>query len=320
MLETEIVKVIESFNVITINSLPYNNKNTVINYNNDISLGLLIPPSDPDFPFDVPLLHLLLLVPKEYPTSKPQVMVLNDDIPRGFSYNIELGFKNLTGELKDDDLNDLECEKSLFGYINGLDKYLERFLRMEKKEAKIKIVKAKPNKQKNKKTNKDKSKLTKPTTTTPIETNNEFKDSQIKILKSRFNVKTVKDGSTYKLSLKLYEAFQFQFDSQTESITFSIIHIKLIIPNDYGKEKGRNKVKLEIDFSHPEVMKLINGIKNNEIKLVLKNLLMNISKNFDQFSSKFRYYKLTEYLNFTVSNLSKLMGDQNDFSKFLDTL
>lgn len=320
MLETEIVNVIESFNVITINSLPYNNKNTVINYNNDISLGLLIPPSDPDFPFDVPLLHLLLLVPKEYPTSKPQVMVLNDDIPRGFSYNIELGFKNLTGELKDDDLNDLECEKSLFGYINGLDKYLERFLRMEKKEAKIKIVKAKPNKQKNKKTNKDKSKLTKPTTTTPFETNNEFKDSQIKILKSRFNVKTVKDGSTYKLSLKLYEAFQFQFDSQTESITFSIIHIKLIIPNDYGKEKGRNKVKLEIDFSHPEVMKLINGIKNNEIKLVLKNLLMNISKNFDQFSSKFRYYKLTEYLNFTVSNLSKLMGDQNDFSKFLDTL
>lgn len=322
-MESEITKVINTFNVITVNSLP-NNEKTVINYENDVSLGLLMPPSDPDFPFDVPLLHLLLLVPKEYPSGNPQVMVLNDDIPRGFAYNIEQGFKNLTGEIQDPDLQDLQSEKSLSGYLTGLDQNLEQFLRMEKKEARVKIIKSNKQKQKkdspvetkkNKKKTKDQSSKAVESTTT-----NEFKNSEINLLKARFNVKTVKEGSTYKLSLKLYEPFQFQFDSQSEPITISTIHIKMIIPKDYGREKGPNRVKLEIDLGHPEILKLINGIQNSEIKTVLKDLLLNVSKNFDQFSFKFRHFKLTEYLNFTASNLSKLMGDKADFSNFIDTL
>lgn len=328
-MKTEVEALVEAFNVITVNSQPYQ-ATADLKYEGDVSLGLLIPPSDPDFPFDVPLLHLLLLVPHTYPASAPQIMVLNDDIPRGYSYNIEMGFKALTGEHKDPQLADLQCEKSLKGYVTALDANLERFLRMEKKEARVKIVKANANKKKakqdkkDKKDKKDKSvpdKHTKPDNTKSPKTEapapNAYKDEQIRLLKARFSTKTVKEGSTYKITLKLHEAFQVHFDAQEDPVSLTSIHLKMVVPPDYGRDSGRNRVKLEIDFGHPDVLRLLSGLAPQQVKLAVKDLLFNVGRNFDQLAAARPALRLAEYLNFVAANLSKLMGPRADFDCFL---
>ena len=93
-------------------------------------LQFKITPSDPDFPFEMTALEVSLLVPPSYPKHTPHLRVGNKDIPRGFTLNIESGFRGLVEEKPDSTLLEL---------MKALDKNLEVFLSAPKAET-IKIV------------------------------------------------------------------------------------------------------------------------------------------------------------------------------------
>lgn len=94
------------------------------------SLKFKLAPSDPDFPFELAHLECDLRVPKAYPEERPELKVLNKDIPRGFSINVERGWSKLAEERKG---------ATLLSLVNSLDKNLEIFLSEEKAET-VKLV------------------------------------------------------------------------------------------------------------------------------------------------------------------------------------
>lgn len=99
----------------------------------DTEITVSMPPSDPDFPYDIKQLVFKLSVPKSYPESPdalPSIKVINEDIPAGFRANIERGFDGLAIGRGDRTLLDL---------LNSLDRCLEGFLATEKVET-LKIV------------------------------------------------------------------------------------------------------------------------------------------------------------------------------------
>lgn len=112
-----------------------------------IHLSFQFAPSDPDFPYNVEMVKISLSIPPKYPYSKdarPSIYVLNDDIPRGFAVNLEIGFRRIAAAamgVEDEEIQLVEG-KGLLSQIKTLDKYLELFLKQEKKET-IKFVKSK---------------------------------------------------------------------------------------------------------------------------------------------------------------------------------
>ncbi|CUM46053.1 uncharacterized protein AC631_02179 [Debaryomyces fabryi] len=116
--------------------------------NKPIYFSFVIKPSDPDFPFDLESLKLSLCIPYTYPynkESKPSIYILNDEIPKGFAVNIELGYKRIV-EIAMNNETDEEIElvsgKGLLSQLQTLDKYLELFLKQKKRDT-IKFVKLK---------------------------------------------------------------------------------------------------------------------------------------------------------------------------------
>lgn len=118
-------------------------------------LSFKIEPSDPDFPFDVEVLKFNLSIPPGYPhnaNSLPTIIVLNDDIPKGFAVNIEIGFKEITAltqgvrtvlegpDAQTEEPMKLVEGKGLLSQVKTLDRYLERFLKQEKRQT-IKFIK-----------------------------------------------------------------------------------------------------------------------------------------------------------------------------------
>lgn len=112
-----------------------------------IHLSFQFAPSDPDFPYNVEMVKISLSIPPKYPYSKEarsSIYVLNDDIPRGFAVNLEIGFRRIAAAamgVEDEEIQLVEG-KGLLSQIKTLDKYLELFLKQEKKET-IKFVKSK---------------------------------------------------------------------------------------------------------------------------------------------------------------------------------
>ncbi|VVT53461.1 uncharacterized protein SAPINGB_P003585 [Magnusiomyces paraingens] len=96
--------------------------------------SMVLRPSDPDFPFDISNLEFDLFVPISYPRDPPLITVTNSDIPKGFSVNVDLGFRDMARSSLG--------KKTLLDLINELDKKLEFFLKQEKRQT-IKIVKYK---------------------------------------------------------------------------------------------------------------------------------------------------------------------------------
>lgn len=112
-----------------------------------VYLSFVMPPSDPDFPFELDLLKFNLTIPSGYPRNPKAVaslIVLNSEIPRGFAVNIERGFKQIARLTKSkekvflDDAGEVELTlvdgKGLLSQIQTLDKYLESFLKQEKRQ------------------------------------------------------------------------------------------------------------------------------------------------------------------------------------------
>lgn len=171
----EITSLINKFPPSQINGKEFqpSHKRAMINFvkttlvTEDVYLVINVIPSDPEFPFDLESLKISLLVPLNYPMKKnkngvpnnrPSMMVLNSEIPRGISYNIESGFKKIVEKScgkkearEKGKISESNSEKSLeeeikivggnnlVGIIQTLDKYLEVFLSQKKKDT-IKFV------------------------------------------------------------------------------------------------------------------------------------------------------------------------------------
>lgn len=104
---------------------------------------------DEEFPFDLDLLKLNLSIPSCYPSAPPTIVVLNDDIPRGYAINIEVGFNKIIKVAmtqKPDSINEnpiiLDLGNNLKSYFLTLMTYVEECLKQEKKQT-IRIVKVK---------------------------------------------------------------------------------------------------------------------------------------------------------------------------------
>ena len=116
-----------------------------------IYYSIRLRPSDPEFPFDLDELKLSLCIPPGYPQekkAKPSIVVLNDNIPKGFAVNIERGFKRIVSigmeNTVDDDIQ-LVDGNHLLSYISTLSKYLELFLKINEQEVNsVRIVKTTP--------------------------------------------------------------------------------------------------------------------------------------------------------------------------------
>ncbi|KAI5807414.1 hypothetical protein DFH27DRAFT_546134 [Peziza echinospora] len=112
-----------------------------------------LAPSDPEFPYEIDVLNLLLTVPLGYgggpgtadgkagatvhTANQPSIQVLNADIPLGFKVNIESGFRDIAKNASE--------STTLLDMLNSLDKRLEGLL-AEKKATTIKIIPNAPSK------------------------------------------------------------------------------------------------------------------------------------------------------------------------------
>ncbi|KAI9805996.1 MAG: hypothetical protein M1826_004691 [Phylliscum demangeonii] len=93
------------------------------------SLALRLPPSDPDFAFDIDALECVLEVPLAYrsePDIIPWLRVTNANIPRGCRSNVERGFARLVASMPPD--------ATLLQRLNALDRNLEAYLAQEEEE------------------------------------------------------------------------------------------------------------------------------------------------------------------------------------------
>lgn len=90
-----------------------------------------MPPSDPDFPFDIVALECALHVPLAYPkVGKPSLRVTNKEMGRGYQINVEKGF---------DALIEKSPQATLLTLMTALDKQLEALLTEQKAET-VKIM------------------------------------------------------------------------------------------------------------------------------------------------------------------------------------
>lgn len=393
----ELEKLIPIINPITVNGLSTKTLTTDIltflkkiiddkSNKDEIFMTFFLKPSDPDFPFDISLLTLTLCIPQTYPNKlpSPTIMILNDDIPRGYSVNIEIGFKKIVSTIlanrqskkKNDILKSKENEKKknnqdndktnsnenmnkaeeddqmkidivggndLLGMIKTLDKNLEKFLSMEKKDT-IKLVKVINKQEKQNRMNiTSKEKIQKGEKTpkhlkevhSTINTEKyKLRKEEIDIFRQRLkeNQITVASdnslGTTYKMVLYFKDDnLTVEFDS-SEEVTIEKLYVKVSVPKEYlsNPKKG---IKLFIDMSNSYNIELLNSIQDTNIRLIFGKLINNINRNYDTFSldiassnckdpnrTSSTFWTITSQLNFFVHNIQKFMNERADFQNW----
>ncbi|OUM52040.1 hypothetical protein BVG19_g1193 [[Candida] boidinii] len=367
----EIFKLIKNFKPITINGVPISKltktpeeyiteliERKQENEFEDMSIYLLflLQPSDPEFPYDLEFLKVSLCIPKDYPfnsnknkpltiDSRPTVSILNDDIPRGFSVNIEIGFKSIvnqayknkternhfhnrknknkqqSNDAADDDKTeesggfdldniDMTFGNDITGMLKTMDKYLEKFLSMEKKDT-IKIVKTIKRITRDT-TASDSTKIT----STNNNSNNKSESDKVvfnvsnsiskEIINKRdfdilkFKQRLSKDEKTnlklfketpqnfiFKLNLKFEnDSFIIAIEGLNDEINIELLPIKLSIPKDY-LNNPKKFIRLEVDMSNEKNLNLIKSFEDPNLKLVFGKLINNINNNFLTISNDF---------------------------------
>ncbi|KAJ2661180.1 hypothetical protein IWW48_002591 [Coemansia sp. RSA 1200] len=133
----------KSFRQTQIESLLRTSKWTVKPLKSDRDLSAFaieMAPSDPEFPFEVSLLIMALLVPTAYPATRSSddivsIRIANKDIPAGVKQNVESGFAKHVRSTSNKaiDAGDPEGVPSLEQYLDWLDANLE--LLMQQKPA-----------------------------------------------------------------------------------------------------------------------------------------------------------------------------------------
>lgn len=284
-----------------------------------IYFSFMIQPSDPDFPFALETLKLSLCIPHTYPyekESRPTIFILNDEIPKGFAINIEHGFKRITGMAMNNEVDEeieLVNGKGLLSQMQTLDKYLELFLKQEKRDT-IKFVKQK----KKSRSNSPLPVADRPTPTSPAPITSSVSPSQLvstspvvlnqrnqlideMINKLGPNVKILKKNLTtkYKIIVPIHgDGSETKFKPMPPKVWCSNRNLELFLNIPLNYPESRLTINIPSNFSEHLVAK--NASDNGIIRLkqIEKNLI-------DNFAS----YKFKDVnLNFVINWLSNYLG------------
>jgi hypothetical protein len=105
------------------------------------SLSFGVAPSDPDFPFELDQLQCILHVPWSYPEQRrPALKVTNPQMDKEFQANVGRGFDDIV-----DTTLRFNRRGTLLGWMNTLDKQLERLLTTIERGPTLKFVTNVPN-------------------------------------------------------------------------------------------------------------------------------------------------------------------------------
>ncbi|KAH3661403.1 hypothetical protein OGAPHI_006810 [Ogataea philodendri] len=338
----ELTKLTKNFKPITVNGIPISSlskplpeflNSATADQSNDLYLSFLIKPSDPDFPFDLDFLKLSLCIPGGYPHKgpNPSVVVLNEEIPKGYSANVEIGFREISRVAMDrrrrrpvESEIQMVAGNDLLSMFLTLDKNLERFLSMEKKDT-IKFVKTikkeKPKPQPTQKQEPKKSEKTKKPA--PAELSLRAKEIDRFLHRLGFlDIKLFKEtnqNSIYKFVLPFEDnSFTIAIDNLPDIVIHQLA-MKLIVPKDYLTSE-RSGLKLEIDMSNSQNIGLVNSIEDKSLKLIFGKLISNINGNFYHSSLemvKHNNTSITSQVNMFVQNIEKFLRPPADFSRWL---
>ena len=230
---------------------------------------------------------------------------------------------------------------NLLGMIKTLDKYLEKFLSMEKKDT-IKLVKVMNMKQESvkeqqlkeqaKEKQKNQKKVAKSEEKTLLDhAKYQKRTEEVDRFKQRFKdyglkvCRTTPRGVTFKLFLLFKDDHLTLEFNELDQITIEKLHIKLDIPKEYlnAPKKG---IKLSVDMSDSNNIEMINSISDTNVRLIFGKLINNINKNFDTFSSDVatinlsnlesdseKYWSIPSQLNFFQYNIQKFMNEKAEF-------
>lgn len=322
----------------------------------NIYLTFLIHPSDPDFPYDLDFLNISLSIPQTYPKQAPSptIVVLNEEIPKGFAANVEIGFKQIVATALHNRIEKNKTEKpaegdiemvggnDLLAMLKTLDKYLEKFLSMKKKET-IKIVrvikqydeeqKVKEEQQKKKQAelrSERKQKEMGPVTNEGLKK----RDEEIMRFKQRLNknhIRVFKENgksTIFKLELDFQEeCFAIEIENSQE-ITFKKLPVRLTVPKAY-LSSAKKPLQLELDMSNSYNLGLMRSLADDNSRLIFGNLINNMGSNFNYMAadalresmdeSNELYWSITAQLNYFVEEIQKFMKLRADFTKWFDT-
>ncbi|ODV77188.1 uncharacterized protein CANTADRAFT_27114 [Suhomyces tanzawaensis NRRL Y-17324] len=299
-----------------------------------IYLSFVIRPSDPEFPFDLELLKLNLSIPANYPKVKaqrPSVVVLNDDIPRGFAVNIELGFRRIV-DIAMNKVSDEEIElvegAGLKSQVMTLDKYLELFLKQEKRET-IKFVKTKPKpvlaKQEKPRENTTAKVATKPETKSsqvPIVVSPETASLRAQLLEEMNN----KLGSSIKLFKKsaLEHRYKVTLPAYDKSLPElwklnNSVDIMMSVPHNYPQ--ANIGVSVPNNFNTNLILKYKKSEGDQQLLLETarhyKQLEKNLAANVASFVAESP--SLVQRLNWMVNNLARFCAPASEFQKWVQS-
>lgn len=273
-----------------------------------IYYSIRLRPSDPDFPFDLDELKLSLCIPPGYPhekKAKPSIVVLNDNIPKGFAVNIERGFKRIVSigmENTVDDEVQLVDGKHLLSYVSTLAKYLELFLKINEQEVNsVKIVKPKStplrrSPEESEKTLKKSMRSQKPVKESHPERNGNEKWVDKKTLGKRsafIEEMKLKMGTFVKIMNKTDDSrYKVQIPLYSKSFNYPAT---LLIPNPW-KSCNYIELFLNIPKNYPESRLSVNFPKNFSERLTetenveildqSKKAENNVIRNFESFHLK----------------------------------
>ncbi|KAJ5721656.1 uncharacterized protein N7483_009590 [Penicillium malachiteum] len=103
---------------------------------NESILEFGLPPSDPDFPFELDKLQCVLHVPMAYPaTGRPSLTVTNPEMEPAYQANVARGFNDIV-----DHTLRTGGRGTLLNWLNNLDRQLERLLTTLEQGPKLKFV------------------------------------------------------------------------------------------------------------------------------------------------------------------------------------
>ena len=289
---------------------------------------------DPDFPFELDDLKITLCVPNEYPylvSALPSIYILNDEVPRGYAINVEMGFKQitkmaLTGEKinpsEDGDESNADIElvngKGLLSQILTLNKYLEVFLKQEKRKT-IKIIK-------NKYSTRSKSgspeiRESKSITPTPTSTPTPTPTSTYQ---KPYSSKTSLSSEQQKERIELINQMKLKLKSNIKLFNKNddFEKYKVLLPincnrdtlSDIWNDKGKLEMFLYIPSDYPLSKLSISMTKKDKRKPEEFNVMQNFNK------CTFQNNNLVFILNYLSNHLSMFCltrGDFNNYQKLL---
>lgn len=299
-------------------------------------LSFMIPPSDPDFPFDLDVLKFNLTVPPTYPRGGkelPTIVVLNSDIPRGFSINIERGFKEIAtiarlNKLTESDIK-LVDGRGLLSQVNTLNKYLEEFLKQEKRQTMKFITFKHTDPTPSSQISKESTPVIAPPTPPPEPPTPNVSSETVK-LRNRYI-----DEMCTKLSRNV-KLFNKSASEQRYKVEIPIAGMK--VPWLWSFQNNKAEIILAIPMTYPEVQPNISIPTNFSTNLLVANkpaiekakaslikitqeakaFERNFKANTESWLSRNHPVTLLDALNFVSNNLSLLGSTPNQYTRTVE--